>query len=303
MFRVSRHLDIFFMTHAYYHQCFILLNMAFVQLPLASPSSSPSLSANSSQGEFMSTCAAESMDHSMQLASITRELLALEANHVFRDPWFTTCAWDATVAILSRPTPEGVAADQDKVDSLQCIAQALGNSARSLPVARIALSHLLAVLRHDGIEASSIGTTAIEIIEFKQEWLNRAPKRAYATKYPFLCQQVRTEPPGWERLFRTTEGRSSAITTRPSSPRRDVARSAAATPGNANFNLLDTDIGASAMPFDFQMPMHYDAAMPLAGSAEDVLAGDDAVSWWQMLQTDELPPDVQRLLDQDLASS
>lgn len=97
-FRVSRHLDIFLMIHAYYHECYCLLFGAFV------PENAHSIIgkfATPVPPAFIQDCADYSLSHAGDIASLIQRVLKVESEHVFRDPWFGLCIWDSTCALLT----------------------------------------------------------------------------------------------------------------------------------------------------------------------------------------------------------
>lgn len=96
-FRVSRHLDIFLMIHAYYHQCYCLLFGAFVPEDV---SSIVNQFASPAPPEFLQDCANHSLSHAKDLTGLIQRVLKVESDHVFRDPWFGLCIWDSTCALL-----------------------------------------------------------------------------------------------------------------------------------------------------------------------------------------------------------
>ena len=97
-FRVSRHLDIFLMIHAYYHQCYSLLFGAFV------PENAFSIIgkfATPAPPAFLQDCANQSLSHARDITALIQRVLKVESDHVFRDPWFGLCIWDSTCSLLT----------------------------------------------------------------------------------------------------------------------------------------------------------------------------------------------------------
>ena len=98
MFRVSRHLDIFLMIHAYYHQSCILLFGIFLPDSLE-----PNLEPVAAQApsEFLQDCREEFLFHAREISHLIQRILNIEPEHLFRDPWFSLCIWDGTCALLA----------------------------------------------------------------------------------------------------------------------------------------------------------------------------------------------------------
>jgi hypothetical protein len=97
-FRVSRHLDIFLMIHAYYHQCYCLLYGAFVPentFCIINRFATPPPPA------FLHDCTNQSFSHARDITALIQRVLKVESEHVFRDPWFGLCIWDSTCALLT----------------------------------------------------------------------------------------------------------------------------------------------------------------------------------------------------------
>ena len=126
-FRVSRHLDIFLMIHAYYHQCHCLLFGAFV------PENADSIMkkfATQAPPAFLHDCANHSVSHARDITSLIQKVLKVESEHIFRDPWFGLCIWDSTRALLAatqRPNA-GAAYKEDIAELLKLNLQALANT-------------------------------------------------------------------------------------------------------------------------------------------------------------------------------
>lgn len=97
-FRVSRHLDIFLMIHAYYHQCCIILFGAFVPEDVGSKLQR---SVTQVPPEFIQTCSDRYVSHARDISFLIQKVLKVEPDHLFRDPWFGLCIWDSTSALLA----------------------------------------------------------------------------------------------------------------------------------------------------------------------------------------------------------
>ena len=97
-FRVSRHLDIFLMIHAYYHQCCIALFGAFV--PGKADSRLGGLVA-AIPPEFIQDCSDRYVAHARDICFLIKKVLKVDPEHLFRDPWFGPCIWDSTTALLA----------------------------------------------------------------------------------------------------------------------------------------------------------------------------------------------------------
>lgn len=126
-FRVSRHLDIFLMIHAYYHQCFCLLYGAFVPenaFCIIGKFATPAPPA------FLHDCASQSFSHARDITALIQRVLKVESEHVFRDPWFGLCIWDSTCALLtaSQRQDAGTPFREDIAGLLQLNLTALTNT-------------------------------------------------------------------------------------------------------------------------------------------------------------------------------
>jgi hypothetical protein len=97
-FRVSRHLDIFLMIHAYYHQCCIILYGAFVPEDVGSKLHR---SVVQIPPEFIQTCSDRYVSHARDISLLIQKVLKVEPDHLFRDPWLGLCIWDSTSALLA----------------------------------------------------------------------------------------------------------------------------------------------------------------------------------------------------------
>ncbi len=97
-FRVSRHLDIFLMIHAWYHQSCNLLFGAWMHEHPESIIRSVTIQAPSA---FLQDCTDRCLSHARDITSLIQKILKVESNHLFRDPWFGLCIWDSTIALLS----------------------------------------------------------------------------------------------------------------------------------------------------------------------------------------------------------
>lgn len=97
-FRVSRHLDIFLMIHAYYHQCCIILFGAFVPEDVGSKIQR---FVTQISPEFIQTCSDRYVSHARDISFLIQKVLKVEPDHLFRDPWLSLCIWDSTCALLA----------------------------------------------------------------------------------------------------------------------------------------------------------------------------------------------------------
>ena len=134
MFRVSSHLDLFLMIHAYYHQCCILLYGVFLPDSLE-----PSLEQVSSQAppEFLQQCAEDFLIHGKEMSYLIQRVLKVEPEHIFRDPWFSLCIWDSTCAQLTTiPWHENDTDGRvDAAELLKANLKALQNTMHKIPLA------------------------------------------------------------------------------------------------------------------------------------------------------------------------
>jgi hypothetical protein len=141
-FRVSRHLDIFLMIHAYYHQCFCLLFGAFVPENVFSIIGK---FATPAPPEFLQDCANQSLSHARDITALIQRVLKVETEHVFRDPWFGLCIWDSTCALLiaSQRQRGSVPYREDIAGLLKLNLQALANTKSKIVLAEKIVRHKL----------------------------------------------------------------------------------------------------------------------------------------------------------------
>jgi hypothetical protein len=133
-FRVSRHLDIFLMIHAYYHQCCILLFDAFI------PESANCVVARFATPvppAFIQHCAEQCFSHSRSVALLIQKVFKVEPEHLFRDPWFGLCIWDSTCALLteSRRQHGNIPLEEDIAEHLKLNLRAVTNTKLIMPLA------------------------------------------------------------------------------------------------------------------------------------------------------------------------
>lgn len=132
MFRVSRHLDIFLMIHAYYHQSYLLLFRAFADDAWREDASGMSPQPTR---QFIDECTEKRNSHAIEISLLIQRLLKVEADHVFRDPWFGTCIWDSTSALVSSPQGDDARA-AEIADYIRLNLRALKNTKEKIPLAR-----------------------------------------------------------------------------------------------------------------------------------------------------------------------
>jgi hypothetical protein len=169
MFRVSRHLDIFMMIHAYYHQCCILLFGIFLPDSLE-----PTLEQVAAQAppQFLQDCAEEFLLHAKDMSHLIKRVFNVEPEHLFRDPWFSVCIWDGTCALLAAISlqEDNAESKADAADLLKANLQALRNTMSKMPLAEQIVGspgpslycvitnqgfqyyHCCAAIRHYGLE-------------------------------------------------------------------------------------------------------------------------------------------------------
>jgi hypothetical protein len=97
-FRVSRHLDIFLMIHAWYHECCCLLFGAWM------PGHPENIIGNAdiqASLTFLQDSTDRCLSHARNITSLIQKILNVESSHLFRDPWFGFCIWDSTVTLLA----------------------------------------------------------------------------------------------------------------------------------------------------------------------------------------------------------
>ncbi|KAI9739922.1 MAG: hypothetical protein M1818_004978 [Claussenomyces sp. TS43310] len=149
-FRTSRHLDIFLMIHAYYHQCGYELFGAWM---LGHSGSHPTTIYLPTAPEFSQLCAEKCLSHARDITFLIDKVLKLEPHHLFRDAWFALCILDSTriqVAALQQ-TPVDDGNRQEVAESLKVNLQALYNTKGTILLAERAYQECCTVIRLAGL--------------------------------------------------------------------------------------------------------------------------------------------------------
>ncbi|KAL7780934.1 hypothetical protein V8C43DRAFT_248182 [Trichoderma afarasin] len=213
-FRVSRHLDIFLMIHAYYHQCCIILFGAFVPEDVGSkiqrfvPQISP---------EFIQTCSDRYVSHARDISFLIQKVLKVEPDHLFRDPWLSLCIWDSTSALLaSTRWQENRNSYRDDVTELVKLnLRALENSMPIIVLAKKVHGFCCAAARAYGIEVpKGLCGEDVERAPFEPGPLNAAD--GISRRYPFFSSMKSQDSPEWDQLFHATSISNHAALTQPS---------------------------------------------------------------------------------------
>lgn len=126
-FRASCHLDIFLMTHIWYHQSRCELFGAWM------PGHSGSLPFQATAPEdFVHRCKERALTHAKGITQLIHKILKMEPDHLFRDAWFGLCVLDSTRIQIAGLQIENVhdqgEAKQGVIEGLQLHLRALNNT-------------------------------------------------------------------------------------------------------------------------------------------------------------------------------
>ncbi|KAK2591191.1 hypothetical protein QQS21_011125 [Conoideocrella luteorostrata] len=267
MFRVSRHLDIFMMIHAYYHQCCVLLFGIF--LP---ESIEPNLEQVAAQAppQFLQDCAEEFLLHAKEISHLIQRVFNVEPDHLFRDPWFSVCIWDGTCALLSAiPWQESDAQSRvQAVELLKANLHALENSMPKMPLAEQIYRRCCAAIRHYGLE-EAVGLT-LPPMNSDPDTASALHLERFYQRYLFFSTTKTREVPEWDELLAASgtnvvdDEEEAAKASRRSSMRTSNSRPKAP---------MESDSTVSVTPFN--------AVNGLQGEMSPFWTPDD-VQWWQL---------------------
>jgi hypothetical protein len=134
-FRASCHLDIFFMTHIWYHQSGCELFGAWIPGHASSPIE------GTIPDDFVEWCKVRAIEHANDITRLTQKMLKMEPEHLFRDAWFGLCILDATrIQIAGLQALESEERKGGIIDGLRHHLQALENTRRNLVLAERVVS-------------------------------------------------------------------------------------------------------------------------------------------------------------------
>lgn len=242
MFRVSRHLDIFLMIHAYYHQCGTMLFSIF------NPDHMPARRSPTMQQappDFLQHCSNEASSHARETTILIERLLKVEPEHVFRDPWFGLCIWDSTLALL--------ASLQSRRDNTayaplvgECLRRnliALRNTMGKIPLSKRIHKYCCAAIQDHGAAAlAEIEPSDSDGVELDRR-LYDGTHDIFKRRYPFLLPLKHHDSPEWEQLYKTTKagvpGLDTADNTPSMAPTQPRAHAFDLGPGAADFGLSE----------------------------------------------------------------
>ncbi|KAH8900620.1 hypothetical protein GQ53DRAFT_776375 [Thozetella sp. PMI_491] len=277
-FRVSRHLDIFLMIHAYYHQCWVLLSGAFVP-----EDASSRLQEFISQvpPEFIQKCSDHYVSHARDISLLIQKVLKVEPDHLFRDPWFGLCIWDSTSALLaSIPWQENVTLYREDVGELiKLNLRALSNTMSIMPLADKVHRACCAAVRGYGLEI----TTDLSDEEMERPTLEpniTGTSDGLSRRYPFLFPIRPRESPGWDQLFHAANVPGPVTTVRPVTATPSRPLYSIPSPGPSAFELGRNIPNTQGAPYIDTQPMQMLGSWPM-----------DDFQWWQ-LQDPDMDPAV-----------
>ena len=220
MFRVSRHLDIFLMIHAYYHQCGTLLFSIF------NPDHMPSTGSQTMQQappDFLQHCSDEAASHARETTILIQRILKVEPEHLFRDPWFELCIWDSTLALLASIPSRRANATYETIagESLRRNLHALRNTRGKIPLAKRVYKYCCAAIHDHGASSlAEIEPSESDGIELDRR-LYDGKHDTFKQRYPFLTPIKHHDSPEWAQLYKTTRpgvGAPGGLATAESTP-------------------------------------------------------------------------------------
>ncbi|CZR64015.1 uncharacterized protein PAC_13912 [Phialocephala subalpina] len=217
-FRISRHLDIFLMIHAWYHQSRCLLFGAWMPGHPENIINSVNIQAPAA---FLQDCTDQCLSHARDITSLIQKVLKVESDHLFRDPWFGLCIWDSTIALLASLQQSGIDASyKDGIaELLKLNLKALVLSRSKIALAGKIHEHTCARIRKHGL-AKLVGVDAESnsSISFDIEHVNDGEEMH--RRYPFLSPMRAEDFPAWKNIYHVTNFGGSTAATRHSSPER-----------------------------------------------------------------------------------
>ncbi|KAE8440368.1 hypothetical protein EG329_008327 [Mollisiaceae sp. DMI_Dod_QoI] len=220
-FRVSRHLDIFLMIHAWYHQSCNLLFGAWMKEHPENIMSSVDIQASPA---FLQDCTDRCLSHARDITSLIQKILKVEPNHLFRDPWFGLCVWDSTIALLSsvQQTSINTTYNENIAELLKLNMKALLLSKDKIPLAEIIYEMACAMIyRHDLAQLVGLDEETIGSITPKSG--DGHTTDDMQRRYPFLSPMQAEEHLGWNDLYHVTN--TAATTTQDPSPEKGQRQS------------------------------------------------------------------------------
>ena len=133
-FRSSRHLDIFLMIHAWYHQAACALFGTWMRGVAGDASVTARLEAPEG---FLPKCEDRALLHARNITSLIQKVLKVEPDHVFRDAWFGLCVLDSTRIQLAKLQQQNDSNDlkEETAKFLQLNLRALTNTMKKIPLA------------------------------------------------------------------------------------------------------------------------------------------------------------------------
>ena len=135
-FRASCHLDIFLMTHVWYHQSSCELYGAWVPGHAGLPIQAPH--------DFVQRCRERVFQHAKGITKLISKTLKMEPDHLFRDTWFGLCVLDSTriqVAVLAENAQDQDEAKEGIIDNLKLHLRALKNTKKIILLAEKIVRH------------------------------------------------------------------------------------------------------------------------------------------------------------------
>ena len=136
-FRASCHLDIFLMTHIWYHQCLCELFGAWL------PGHAASVLIKAPH-DFVEGCREKALTHAKCITQLIRKILKMEPEHLFRDAWFGLCVLDSTriqIAGLRSKTGQDQEAKDELIDHLKLHLRALNTTRKTIVLAEKIVRH------------------------------------------------------------------------------------------------------------------------------------------------------------------
>ncbi|KAL7917185.1 hypothetical protein ACQKWADRAFT_307392 [Trichoderma austrokoningii] len=275
-FRISRHLDIFLMIHAYYHQCCIILFGAFVPEDVGSKLQR---SVVQIPPEFIQTCSDQYVSHARDISFLIQKVLKVEPDHLFRDPWLGLCIWDSTSALLAstRWQENRNSYRNDITELVKLNLRALENSMSIIVLAKKIHGFCCADARAYGIDISKgLSVEDMERAPFEPGPFNAAD--GISRRYPFLSPMKTRDSPEWDQLFHATNVGNYAAPTRPSASTPSRPLHSIPRPGSSIFQPNQTLSVTEELSYLNTPSMPMLASWPM-----------DDLQWWQIQDPDMDP--------------
>lgn len=235
-FRASCHLDIFLMTHLWYHQSCCELFGAWM------PGHAGSLLAlENTPDDFLQQCRERSLTHARHITQLVRKILKVEPDHLFRDAWFGLCLLDSIriqiAALVSVNEHDDDEMKEEIINNLNLCLSALNNTRRTIPLAEKIVSQpnlfatSMADLRSKYEEFCTIvqraGLAEAVGLDLRADTGQEAHRpesaAAFFQRYSFLAPAPSPDLSGWDELFNATSFGGSTAVTRDVSPERPVS--------------------------------------------------------------------------------